>query len=111
MLNRRRFIGTGLTAGSLALAAPALAHQKGAAYVLPEEFMPREVRIRKEFLPGEVYVDPGQFALYWTLGDRKAMRYTVGIGRGNLYHPGEFTVGAKRVDTDTRHDRTQSRRL
>ncbi len=96
MLNRRDFLKTSVAAGSLGLAAPALAHPRGATYELPEEYMPREVRLKNKFEPGEIHVDPNQFALFWTLENRKAIRYTVGIGRGNLYHPGIFTVGAKR---------------
>ena len=94
MIDRRRFIVTGLAAGAGSLAAPALAHQ-AAPYVLPEEFMPREVRLKTKLPPFEVHVDPNQFALYWTLPKNMAIRYAVGIGRGNLYHPGTFYVGAK----------------
>ena len=64
---------------------------------LPEEFLPREVRIRNDFAPYEIHVDPGQFALYWTLPDNKAIRYAVGIGRPGLYESGRFYVGAKKV--------------
>lgn len=64
---------------------------------LPEQFLPREVRIRNEFGPYEIHVDPGQFALYWTLPDSKAIRYAVGIGRPGLYESGQFHVGAKKV--------------
>lgn len=95
MIDRRKFMTSGLAIGSLALAAPALAHNKGEAYVLPEEYLPREVKLKTKLPPGEVHVDPNQYALYWTLPKNKAMRFTVGIGRGNLYHPGEFHVGAK----------------
>ncbi len=63
---------------------------------LPEAFLPREVRIKKGFEPYEIHVDPGQFALYWTLPERKAIRYSVGIGRPGLYESGEFFVGAKK---------------
>lgn len=95
MINRRQLLISGLAAGSVGLAAPALAHKKGATYVLPEEFMPREVALENDLPPNEVHVDPNQFALFWTLPNNRAMRYAVGIGRGNLYHPGEFYVGAK----------------
>ena len=66
-----------------------------ASPTIPAEFMPREVRIRAEFAPGEIHVDPSQFALYWTMPGRKAIRYTVGIGRPGLYEPGEFYVARK----------------
>ena len=94
-MNRRHFLATSIAAGSLGL-SPARAHTAREDYVLPEEYMPREVRLKTELAPGEVHVDPNQFALFWTLPDNKAIRYTVGIGRGNLYHPGTFYVGAKR---------------
>lgn len=94
-MKRRSLLMTGIAA---AVFSPlrAEAHVNQPAYELPEEYMPREVRIRKEFLPYEIHVLPDEFALYWTLPEQKAMRYTVGIGRGNLYHDGEFYVGAKR---------------
>jgi lipoprotein-anchoring transpeptidase ErfK/SrfK len=95
MMDRRKFMATGLAAGTMGLGAPALAHGMGEPYILPEEYMPREVRLKNGFPAGEVHVDPNQFALYWTLPDNRAIRYTVGIGRGNLYHPGTFYVGAK----------------
>jgi len=95
MINRRKLLSYGAAFGALGLAPRAGAHALGEEYVLPEEYMPREVRILAEFEPGVVLVDPNQFALYWTMPDQKAIRYTVGIGRGNLYHDGEFYVGRK----------------
>ncbi|HID49694.1 MAG TPA: L,D-transpeptidase, partial [Chromatiales bacterium] len=65
-------------------------------YDVPEEYMPRMVRIAKEFVPYEIHVMPSEFALYWTLPDQQAIRYTVGIGRPGLYEAGEFYVGAKK---------------
>lgn len=65
-------------------------------YNMPEEFLPREVRIRNDFAPFEIHVDPAQFALYWTLPDQKAIRYSVGIGRRGLYEAGEYFIGAKK---------------
>lgn len=65
-------------------------------YDMPEDFLPREVRIKNDFAPFEIHVDPGQYGLYWTLPKKKAIRYTVGIGRTALYEAGEFYVGAKK---------------
>ncbi len=99
MLNRRSFLASSLAAGSIGLSSPispALAHKVGEKYVLPQKYMPREVWLRKYLPPGEVHVFPDEFALYWTLPGRKAMRYSVGVGRGNLYHSGTFFVGAKK---------------
>ncbi len=101
MLNRRGFLASGLFASAAGL-SPALAHtsRKGKTrkrYVLPEKYMPRQVSLwRKNYKPGEIHVFPDEFALYWTLPGRRAIRYSVGVGRGNLYHAGSFFVGEKK---------------
>ena len=101
MINRRKFLATTASATVLG-AAQASAHAIGQPYVLPEEYMPRIVRVRESFVAGELYVDPNQFAIYWTLGESRAMRYTVGVGRGDLYHSGEFYVARKQEWPDWR---------
>ena len=93
MLNRRFFIGGCASIAGLA-ALPAQAHKK--AYVIPPEHMPKIVKLPVELPVGEIYVEPDEFALYWTLPKKKAIRYVVGVGRGNLYHTGVYTVGEKR---------------
>lgn len=95
MLNRRHFISTGFAIGGLGLSG-ANAHTTESDYTLPEDFLPREVRISNKLPPGEIHVDPNRFALYLTLPKKMAIRYTVGVGRGNLYHSGTYVVGTKR---------------
>lgn len=102
-MKRREFIATGAAttivaaAGGRGMADPGQGYDALIPdYGLPEEFLPREVRIRNDFGPYEIHVDPGQFALYWTLPKKQAIRYTVGIGRTGLYEAGEFYVGAKK---------------
>jgi len=95
MIDRRRFLMSTIATGFAGLAAPAIAHIKGQPYELPEEYLPREVKLKTKLPPDEVHVDPNQFALYWTMPKNKALRFAVGIGRGNLYHSGIFHVGAK----------------
>ena len=63
---------------------------------LPEELLPREVRLRTKLNPGEIHVDPGGYALYFTQPKNMALRWSVGIGRVGLYESGEFYVGAKK---------------
>lgn len=75
--------------------SPALAHQ-AAPYVLPKDHLPVKVRLRTKFAPGEIHVDPNAFKLYWTLPGGRAIRYTVGVGRANLYEAGTFHIGAKK---------------
>ena len=94
-MQRRDFIA--VAGGTLlwSLASPGRAHQPVLPdYGLPEELLPREVRTKEQFAPFELHVDPVQFVLYWTLPERRAIRYTVGIGRPGLYEAGEFFVGA-----------------
>lgn len=100
-MNRRDFSVMGAAFAGAFAAYPAMAHTKGwdakiPDYGLPEELLPREIRLRTKLEPNEIHVDPAQFALYWTLPKRKAIRYTVGIGRPGLYEAGEFVVGAKK---------------
>lgn len=94
----------GFLAGSLAalamptLASPALAatKQDRATYVVPPEHQPVVVRLRDSFEPGQILVDPNSFSLYWTLERKKALRFIVGVGKGDLYIPGSFHIGAKK---------------
>lgn len=96
-MNRRGFLGSGTAAAALFAARPVVAHDEHiVTYEMPEAFLPREVRLKTKLEPFEIHVDPGQFALFWTLRNRKAVRYSVGIGRPGLYHAGEYFVGAKR---------------
>lgn len=90
-------IGTGALAVGLAQGGIARAQDsKIPDYTVPEHHLPREMRIKNKLDPYEIHVDPNQFALFWTLPNRKAIRYSVGIGKPGLYEPGEFYVGRKR---------------
>jgi lipoprotein-anchoring transpeptidase ErfK/SrfK len=95
LLTRRHVLAAPLAA---ALPRPAFAEaeETSETWVIPEKFMPRAVRFRDEQVAGSIIVDPNRFALYWVTAPKKGMRYTVGVGRGNLYESGSFTVGAKK---------------
>lgn len=94
--SRRHFIGSSFAAAAL-LSSPALAAgAKPKDWVLTEAQLPTEVRIKNKLPEGEIHVDPNTFSLYWTLPKGKAIRYTVGVGRGDLYEAGIFRVGAKK---------------
>ena len=94
MLNRRTFLASALAAGSLSV-MPTLA-QGAKRYALPREFLPKRVRLRKSVPAGEIHVDPVRFKLYWTLPGGRAIEYSVGVGRENLYEAGTFFIGAKK---------------
>ncbi|MFC3085898.1 L,D-transpeptidase [Tabrizicola soli] len=94
-LTRRQILGAGLAA-ALPLRAFGHAEQSAESWVVPEEFLPRPVRFQDPQEPGSIIVDPDYFALYHVLTPRKGMQYSVGVGRGNLYEAGWFTLGAKK---------------
>jgi lipoprotein-anchoring transpeptidase ErfK/SrfK len=94
MISRRLILSAAAAACAMP-ALPALA-QQSPRWSVPEDWMPVVVRIRSNFAPGEIHVDPSTFNLYLTMSDGRAIRYKVGIGRGNLYEPGSFYLGAKK---------------
>lgn len=91
MISRRTFLGTAAAAAGIA-ATSATAQ----GYLVPEQQLPRVVRIDRDYAPGEVHVEPGIFKLYWMLGPGLALEYSVGIGRAGLYESGDFRINAKK---------------
>lgn len=92
MYNRRHFITTSIAATSMGLSGANAANT-----VAPEDkFKARIVRIKDKFPAGEIHLNPNQFALYWTLPEGRAIRYSVGVGRKGLYESGIFYIGAKK---------------
>ncbi len=97
-MKRRTFV-TGLAATGAAFTAGAAQAHGGKIipnYNVPEAHLPRMVPIAEGVAPYEIHVDPDLFALYWTMPNNMAMRYTVGVGRPGLYEAGEFFIGAKK---------------
>jgi lipoprotein-anchoring transpeptidase ErfK/SrfK len=94
MLNRRVFLASALATCAIGM-SPELAWA-ATPYVLPRKYLPRRVRLRTRFEPGEIHVDPNTFRLYWTLPGGRAIQYSVGVGRKGLYEPGTFYIGAKK---------------
>lgn len=94
MFSRRSFLTTS-GAALAASATPALSQSAG--WTLPEAHKPQLVTMTGEVPAGEIHVDPNTFSLFWTLPEGKALRYTVGVGRGDLYEHGTFFIGAKKT--------------
>lgn len=92
MISRREFVAT--TAAGVML--PQMGMAKAKKYVVPEEHMPKEIWLKTKLPANEIHIDPNSYRLYWTLGNGKAIRYVVGVGRAKLYEPGVFYVGAKK---------------
>ena len=92
MTNRRTFL-SGALAAAATTAVPAAAQQ---TFVVPDSWQPQVVDMPERYRPGVILVYPDRFSLFWTLPDGKAIRYAVRVGRGDLYEPGEYTIGAKK---------------
>lgn len=69
---------------------PALSPEK-----IKPELRRREVKYDGNYKPGTVVVDTPERRLYYVLGDGKAIRYGVGVGRAGLALRGAASVGRK----------------
>jgi lipoprotein-anchoring transpeptidase ErfK/SrfK len=89
MFNRRSFC---LAAAAASAPGLGVAHHTGGGYQVPPEHMPRIVDLDVYHPAGEIHVDPNFYALYLTLPDYKAWRYSVGVAGPALWEPGEYHV-------------------
>ena len=90
LMNRR----TLLASAAATLAAPPLLAAVQ-PYEVPRQHQVKIVNTQAGFRPNEIHLDPGNFALYWTLPDQKAIRYIVGIGVEGRYYPGTYHIARK----------------
>lgn len=88
-MKRRSF----LSLSAAALAAPSIARANKPVVFDPT---PQEVRIKKDFLPGQLLILPRSYYLYWVTEERKALRYGVGVGRAGLEFTGTATIDVKK---------------
>ncbi len=91
-MQRRDFFAA--IAATFGTALSASAHETE-PFVLPDDYLPTLIDMPASVPAGDIHVFPNQFRLLLTLPDAKALRYTVGVGKPGLYHPGQFTVGMK----------------
>ena len=63
---------------------------------LPERFQRQRVRYQTGEKPGTVVVDTANKYLYYVMGDGRAMRYGIGVGRAGMRWSGTANVGWKR---------------
>ncbi|KIT16099.1 L,D-transpeptidase [Jannaschia aquimarina] len=94
MFTRRRFALTALAA----VAAPAVhaAPTSVPRYQVPRSMLPRIVDTPAGLAPNHIHVVPSEFALYLAGTNGRAVRYTVGVAKPHLYHPGTYTIRAKK---------------
>ncbi|MFD0910100.1 L,D-transpeptidase [Ruegeria arenilitoris] len=90
MFSRRNFL---ISAAAIS-AVPGTTHAKKK----PVEYdpTPQIVRIKKQFLPGQLLVAPRSFYLYFVTEPRKAIRYGCGVGKAGLEFTGTATIDVKK---------------
>ncbi|MEL7091858.1 MAG: L,D-transpeptidase [Pseudomonadota bacterium] len=89
-MHRRHF----LSLSAAAFVAPTLVQADTSAALFDPT--PQEVRIKKDFAPGQILVLPRSYYLYWVTEERKAIRYGVGVGRAGLEFTGKATIKVKK---------------
>ena len=67
----------------------------GSSYVLPERLRRTTVALNTNEAPGTVIIDTGNTVLYYVLGQGRAIRYGVGVGREGFTWAGVQTVTNK----------------
>ena len=55
-----------------------------------------DLRIKKQFLPGQILILPRSFYLYYVTEPRKAIRYGISVGRSGLEFSGQATIEVKK---------------
>lgn len=88
MLSRRHFV----TSATASFALPNLLEAAPYAF----DPAPQEVRIKRDYAPGEILVLPRSFYLYWVTAPRTAIRYGVGVGKAGLEFTGSATIDRKK---------------
>ncbi len=92
MFTRRSFIAS----ASAVIGTPAIAQQTQQPFVLPPEFKPQYVEVKKEYAPGQILIVPQTHFLYHVVAPEKAVRYGVGVGRAGLAFKGTATIDVKK---------------
>jgi lipoprotein-anchoring transpeptidase ErfK/SrfK len=67
----------------------------GGTYVVPERLRRAVVALATREAPGTVIIDTGNTALYYVLGQGRAIRYGVGVGREGFTWSGVQTISHK----------------
>jgi lipoprotein-anchoring transpeptidase ErfK/SrfK len=77
------------------MVAPPAQSDEGDASLLPERLRRTEVALDTREAPGTVIIDTGNTALYYVLGQGRAIRYGVGVGREGFTWSGVQTISRK----------------
>ncbi len=76
-----------------ALPSPGVSDDEGdGSYVMPERLQRKVVAFDSREAPGTIVIDTGNTTLYYVLGQGRAIRYGVGVGREGFTWSGVQTV-------------------
>ncbi len=91
MISKRAFI-----LGSLASLATTVTNSSAQAkrFQLAKRFRPQVVRF-SGYQTGTIVIDPRRHYLYYVLGEGRARRYGIGVGRAGLAFRGQAVIGRK----------------
>jgi len=87
-MRRRTFLASTLAATAL----PQILSAKTAAF----DPTPQEVRIKRQYQPGQMLILPRSHYLYFVTAPGKALRYGVGVGKAGLEFTGTATISVKK---------------
>lgn len=74
------------------IAIPALPVEK-----IPEAYRRQVVQYTSDQAPGTIIINPGQRVLYYVLGNNKAIRYGIAVGKAGFEWSGEAVVAEKKT--------------
>jgi lipoprotein-anchoring transpeptidase ErfK/SrfK len=67
----------------------------GSSYILPDRLRRAVVALSTREAPGTVIIDTGNTTLYYVIGQGRAIRYGVGVGREGFTWSGTQTISRK----------------
>ena len=92
MFTRRSFLATSVAAAATTAGLPQQVQAKTTEF----DPTPQFVKIKKEFLPGQMLILPRSYYLYFVIEPKKAIRYGVGVGKAGLEFKGTATIDVKK---------------
>ncbi|MCA0871922.1 L,D-transpeptidase [Seohaeicola saemankumensis] len=92
MFTRRSFLAMSVAAAATTAGLP----QQIQANTTEFDPTPQFVKIKKEFLPGQMLILPRSYYLYFVTEPKKAIRYGVGVGKAGLEFKGTATIDVKK---------------
>jgi lipoprotein-anchoring transpeptidase ErfK/SrfK len=84
-----------LSAAAVAPALPAFAQVANPPFQLPEHLRPVNVRVKRQYAPGQLVVDTASHYLYHVTAVGQALRYGVAVGKEGLNFSGQAVIGRK----------------